>query len=738
MKRKVMKGISVLLSMAMVVVACTQDITETGIAKGIFFNKAYKITVSNQGKREHYIVRAKNEKAYDGIKQNLENDKLAVTTYMQDALISEENMLVMNLTTDEAGQLDDMSGVMSVEKDVELTANEVVPVDEKQVEKVLEGEQDLRVDQWNLRAIDCPENMPETEEQNMVKVAVLDSGVNFNEGIEVEQRVDLVNKKHISVNFEDPSGHGTGIAGMINGQKEKGQLSGVADNVALYSVKLLDQDNTTPVSRLIEGIYWCIENEIDVINLSLGCSYDSEALAAAVQDAAKAGIILVAAAGNAGDDASLEYPAAYDDVIAVGASNEYNQVSSFTSGKEQIDVMAPGEKIWTYSMLGGYMAVDGTSIATAQVTGAVARILQVRKEADAEYVRKLLQISSVRSEQSQHTGVLNVRNALQTAQENTTLDVNLAPKVMEKNTAYNVDQIVTGCWLKGVHKKMVTDHKDLISGDLVGKMADSAADADESYSIYKTIHAQHNYVRNLHYLYMVARRVGNYGSSLNTRQKLYDFMQGIDTVNLRDGNTGTGDIWQMRDDVILDYIFRNGNTTGESNKKIAASIMGFAVHLVGDIYAHRTMVPENDTKITAETFVGIKKEWWEIYRQKRSHFVIETRDLKNFGLDTGDFEDNRKDFYKQRFNASNKSVGNILTLYSGDKAFSPHAIFIAGVGYTLKLNNLRAYGESNGYVNVGLDAISTDVYRVNANHKNPSLRVFNNETDCGYYDYFIC
>lgn len=738
MKRKVMKGISVLLSMAMVVVACTQDITETGIAKGIFFNKAYKITVSDQGKREHYIVRAKNEKVYDGIKQNLENDKLAVTTYMQDALISEENMLVMNLTTDEAGQLDDMSGVMSVEKDVELTANEVVPVDEKQVEKVLEGEQDLRVDQWNLRAIDCPENMPETEEQNMVKVAVLDSGVNFNEGIEVEQRVDLVNKKHISVNFEDPSGHGTGIAGMINGQKEKGQLSGVADNVALYSVKLLDQDNTTPVSRLIEGIYWCIENEIDVINLSLGCSYDSEALAAAVQDAAKAGIILVAAAGNAGDDASLEYPAAYDDVIAVGASNEYNQVSSFTSGKEQIDVMAPGEKIWTYSMLGGYMAVDGTSIATAQVTGAVARILQVRKEADAEYVRKLLQISSVRSEQSQHTGVLNVRNALQTAQENTTLDVNLAPKVMEKNTAYNVDQIVTGCWLKGVHKKMVTDHKDLISGDLVGKMADSAADADESYSIYKTIHAQHNYVRNLHYLYMVARRVGNYGSNLNTRQKLYDFMQGLDTVNLRDGNTGTGDIWQMRDDVILDYIFRNGNTTGESNKKIAASVMGFAVHLVGDIYAHRTMVPENDTRITADTFGEKKKELWEIYRQKRSHFVIETRDLKAFGLKTHNFEDESEKFYKQRFNASNKSVANILTLYSGDKAFSPHAIFIAGVGYTLKLNNLRAYGESNGYVNVGLDAISTDVYRVNANHKHPSLQVFNNETDCGYYDYFIC
>ena len=633
------------------------------------------------------------------------------------------------------GQLDDMSGVMSVEKDVELTANEVVPVDEKQVEKVLEGEQDLKVDQWNLRAIDCPGNMPENEKQSKIKVAVVDSGVNVHEGIEVEQRVDLADEHHISVNFEDPNGHGTGIAGMINGQKEKGQLSGVADNVSLYSVKVLDQDNTTPVSRLIEGIYWCIENEMDVINLSLGCSYDSEALAAAVQDAAKAGIILVAAAGNAGDDASLEYPAAYDDVIAVGASNEYNQVSSFTSGKEQIDVMAPGEKIWTYSMLGGYVAVDGTSIATAQVTGAVARILQVRKEADAEYVRKLLQISSVRSEQSQHTGVLNVRNAVQMAEENATLDVNLAPKVMEKNIAYDVDQIVTGCWTKSAHDKMVTDIGDKLACKYVEAMADSAYAADAIYGIYKTIHAQHNYVRNLHYLYMAARRVGNYGSNLNTRQKLYDFMQGLDTVNLRDGNTGTGDIWQMRDNVLLDYIFRSGDTIEDSNKKIAATIMGFALHLVGDIYAHRTMVPENDTQIKRKAFKS--DELWDIYYNKRVHFVIEMRDLKKFKLKTTEFED-KESIYDERIKASKKSVENILTLYQADQAFSPYKIFIAGVGYTLKLNNLRAYGESNGYANEGLGAISTDVYRVNANHEDPSLVVFSNETDCGYYDYFIC
>lgn len=735
MKRKVMKGISVLLSMAMVVVACTQDITETGIAKGIFFNKAYKITVSNQGKREHYIVRAKNEKAYDGIKQNLENDKLAVTTYMQDALISEENMLVMNLTTDEAGQLDDMSGVMSVEKDVELTANEVVPVDEKQVEKVLEGEQDLKVDQWNLRAIDCPENMPENEKQSKIKVAVVDSGVNVHEGIEVEQRVDLADEHHISVNFEDPNGHGTGIAGMINGQKEKGQLSGVADNVALYSVKVLDQDNTTPVSRLIEGIYWCIENEMDVINLSLGCSYDSEALAAAVQDAAKAGIILVAAAGNVGDDASLEYPAAYDDVIAVGASNEYNQVSLFTSGKEQIDVMAPGEKIWTYSMLGGYVAVDGTSIATAQVTGAVARILQVRKEADTEYVRKLLQISSVRSEQSQYAGVLNVRNAVQMAQENTTLDVNLAPKVREKNTAYDVDQIVTGCWLKSDHVNMITKNENLLNSKLVKAMSNSAFAADNVYSDYKMIHAQHNYVRNLHYLYMAARKVRASTASLNTRSRLSNFLKdNVDTVNLKDGSIGTEDIRQIRDNVILDYICGNQTRLDNFNEYKAAYIIGFALHLLGDTYAHRTMVPREDTELNSGLF-GSNEKLRINFNIKKINFVIETRDLKFFELNS--YEDDG-DFYKERHDASEKSVKNILSLYQANNAFSPHTIFIAGVGYNLKLNNLRAYGESNGYTNEGLESISTDVYRVNGNHKDSSLRVFNNETDYIYYDYFIC
>ncbi len=66
------------------------------------------------------------------------------------------------------------------------------------------------------------------------------------------------------------------------------------------SIKVLDENNRTPISCIIRGIYWCVENDIDVINMSFGSSTESRALKKAVQDADKAGILVVAAAGNGG------------------------------------------------------------------------------------------------------------------------------------------------------------------------------------------------------------------------------------------------------------------------------------------------------------------------------------------------------------------------------------------------------------------------------------------------------
>ena len=682
MKKNFIKGISIALSMVVAMVSCTQEIkTAKGFVGGLFSGNTYQIRVDDQGEREGYIVTTKSQKAYEGIKKNLQNEKLESEMYKQESIFENEKILVMNLTKEEAEQIDQMKDVETVEKDVQVTANEVVPVNKEEVDRVVKEKREFQLDQWNLKAIDCVEKEidcgtqdKEETSQEKVKVAVLDSGVSYNEGIDVCQRVNLVNESNINPCFEDATGHGTGIAGMIVGNKEKGGLDGVSNDIALYSVQVLDQNNVAPVSRIVEGIYWCINNGIDVINLSLGCKYDTEILSTAVRDAINAGIILVAAAGNAGEDnGQLEYPAAYNEVVAVGSSDEHNHVSTFTSGKNRIDVMALGEKTWTYSMLGGYMAVDGTSIATAQVTGVVTRVLQVKKDVH-----------------------------------------------------YDVDNIVSGCWGKGTHEIIV---RTQYSGAYVDLMAKAAYTADELFSADKMLHGQHNYVRNLHFLYMVARRIKNSSTTINNQTKLNNLLNSVTTTNNKDGHFGTDDVNKLRQ-ILVDYLNITGIST--SNAEKGARVIGLASHLLGDSFAHRTMVPKDDTLVSSDLF---SKDMWETFNWKKIHFVIETRDLKFFDLATTNYEDNVS-FYNQRYMVTRTSVGNLLSMYGSDQAFSARSIY--GVSYDMKLNNLKAYGESNGCVNDGLEAISTDVYRVNRNHREPSKYIFGNEDDFLQYNYFVC
>ena len=112
---------------------------------------------------------------------------------------------------------------------------------------------------------------------------------------------------NISVWYQDLTGHGTTIASVIVGDEDNG-FEGVNSEVDLYSVKVLDENNQAPISRIVEGIYWCIENDINIINMSFGTSSYSKALEKAVEDAYNNNILMVAAAGNKETD--VEYPAA--------------------------------------------------------------------------------------------------------------------------------------------------------------------------------------------------------------------------------------------------------------------------------------------------------------------------------------------------------------------------------------------------------------------------------------------
>ena len=126
------------------------------------------------------------------------------------------------------------------------------------------------------------------------------------------------------------------------------------------------------MDRIIEGIYWCIDNDIQIINMSFGSKVSSPALKKAVEDAKKAGILMIAATGNG--SGSVEYPAAYDEVVAVGAIDSKANITSESNSGEQVELVAPSKQVNTEGLYGGNVVVGGTSMSVAHVVGAASVI----------------------------------------------------------------------------------------------------------------------------------------------------------------------------------------------------------------------------------------------------------------------------------------------------------------------------------------------------------------------------
>lgn len=385
--RRMIKGMAVTIA---VVFGITTIDASTGIAKtyaDAATEAGYDITTDN-GKKTDYVVVTTDDTAYHYLKKSAKENEVYDQT--NNKKLENNQVMVLELTKKEAIQVEEMKGVESLEKDTRITANEEVAIDQKAVEQAVRTKQEMDLNQWNLEAVNMPDDqlVADTASGSAVKVAVMDSGITPLSGIEIAGTVDFANLGEDNVNenplFDDPSGHGTGIAGMIAAKGKDSVLKGIAKDAQIYSVKVLDTQNQSTISKIVSGIYWCIDHNIDVINMSFGTAKYSETLKKAVEDASAAGIIMVASAGNRGEEAeTMDYPAAYPEVLSVGAVNGEKQICGFTSKKEDADIFAPGEKVWTQGVFQGLTAVDGTSIATAHVTGAVALLLQAYPKAES-------------------------------------------------------------------------------------------------------------------------------------------------------------------------------------------------------------------------------------------------------------------------------------------------------------------------------------------------------------------
>lgn len=199
-----------------------------------------------------------------------------------------------------------------------------------------------------------------------IKVAVLDSGLDKFAKLSVDGCVNFVNPEMEDIGV-DTTGHGTAVQNIImsgDGSVATESVSAENSGISMYSVKVLDEKNQAPVSRIASAIQWCIENEMDIINMSFGTLVQSEVLGQVVRDASDAGILMIAATGNGGDatESTVEYPAAYSEVIGVGSVNQEMEVSDFSAKGQEVELVAPGENVPVSVPWGFYGVNTGTRL----------------------------------------------------------------------------------------------------------------------------------------------------------------------------------------------------------------------------------------------------------------------------------------------------------------------------------------------------------------------------------------
>lgn len=214
-----------------------------------------------------------------------------------------------------------------------------------------------------------------------IKVAVLDSGFFRHNDFDYDRVLTGINATTDGGDSSDMNGHGTMVSGIIAAKANNGiGVVGVSHGVTLLPIRVFDKDGHGYVTYIISGIQSAIDNNVDIINMSLGTPSYSKALKDIVQKALDAGIIVVAAVGNKGT-AELNYPAAYDGVVGVGALDPDGTVADYSQKNASVWIAAPGSQITsTYSGANRYATGDGTSFAAPCVAGLAAIAKQYAKE----------------------------------------------------------------------------------------------------------------------------------------------------------------------------------------------------------------------------------------------------------------------------------------------------------------------------------------------------------------------
>jgi len=230
-----------------------------------------------------------------------------------------------------------------------------------------------------------------------VKIAVIDSGIYDNHSdLSPKDGFDFGETQQPKKSWrKDGSGHGTHVSGICAAQNNEFGILGFAPNAELVVLRVFPNASN---SKLMDALDWCIDNDVDVINMSLGGKNASQLVQQRLQACRENGILPIAAAGN--NSGKVLFPAAFDEVLSVAAIGRFDSFPAdsshqkhigekpiqsghyfspkFTCRGPEVDVCAPGVAIVSTVPNNGYAAWDGTSMACPHVTGFAARLLKIK------------------------------------------------------------------------------------------------------------------------------------------------------------------------------------------------------------------------------------------------------------------------------------------------------------------------------------------------------------------------
>ncbi len=421
-----------------------------------------------EGQARTYIVQADTEKKIEALDQRYGEGE--TVSELGENSMKDAGFTTLELTAHQAKVLENDKGVALVEPDLMVQASSENDQTETTVQKRAGDEEE-----WNLQAIRCDGTKDEGDKKKKVKVALIDSGVDLFNDIDVKESINLIpGEENVLPLFWDISGHGTSIAGILAAKDNGEGITGINPDIELYSARVLDENKSAPVSRIIEAIYWAIEKKVNIISLSFGTTVRSEGLETAIRKAAEEGILIVAAAGNHG---VVEYPAAMEEVMAVGGTDPDGTVCDYSARGDEVEIVAPAEQIKTTGSFDGVVICNGTSMAVPHVVGVASRLWEKDLTKSADFIRQLMDTAANQCEEETAcgNGLVDYEQALQIYNEfeksyisERSVEQN-GKNVEENNSAIpeftDVDY-VNGSWLSNPTSNDKNTHKTIADNAL--------------------------------------------------------------------------------------------------------------------------------------------------------------------------------------------------------------------------------------------------------------------------------